>query len=166
MQLLWKRNRLGGATEPVNQLATTGSPPTLSSSRKKRKTPSQIRRSRKRLEDFLQRNAQGSSGKPLDSAKEATVADQDGDSHDHGDEPATSLDSHGHTDEPVKSLDVDLAQCHSVTYEEREGVPGVHYITNNHEEGWTQYVNFAEAGLETGMTEMGLTRTQRILSFQ
>ena len=31
-----------------------------------------------------------------------------------------------------------------------------------------QYVNFTEAGLETGMTqylEMGLTRTQRILSF-
>ena len=104
-----------------------GSPPTLSSSRKKRKTPSQIRRSRKRLEDFLQRKARGSSGKPegkpLDSAKEATVTDQDGDSYDHGDEPATSLDSHGHSDEPVTSLDVDLAQCDSVTYEEREGIP-------------------------------------------
>ena len=42
VQILWKRNGLGGATEPVNQLATTGSQPTLSSSRKKRKTPSQI----------------------------------------------------------------------------------------------------------------------------
>ena len=109
----------------------------MSSSRKKRKTPSQVRRSRKRLEDFLQRKARGSSGKPLDSAKEATVTDQDGDSHDHGDEPATSLDSHGHSDEPVTSLDVDLAQCDSVTYEKREGIPGVQYITNNHEEGWT-----------------------------
>ena len=137
VQLLWKRNGLGGATEPVNQLATTGSLPTLSSSRKKRKKPSQIRRSRKRLEDFLQRKAQGSSGKPLDSAKEATVTDQDGDPHDHRDEPVTSLDSLGHSDEPVTSLDVDLAQCDSVTYEEREGIPGVQYITDNHEEGWT-----------------------------
>ena len=109
----------------------------MSSSRKKRKTPSQIRRSRKRQEDFLQRKARGSSGKPLDRAKEATVADQNGDSHDHGDEPKTSLDSHGHSDEPVTSLDVDLSQCDSVTYEEREGIPGVQYITNNHEEGWT-----------------------------
>ena len=124
VQLLWKRNGLGGATEPVNQLATTGSLPTLSSSRKKRKKPSQIRRSRKRLEDFLQRKARGSSGKPLDSAKEATVTDQDGDPHDH-------------SDEPVTSLDVDLAQYDSVTYEEREGIPGVQYITDNHEEGWT-----------------------------
>ena len=115
----------------MNQLAT------LSSSRKKRKTPSQIRRSRKRLEDLLQRKARGSSGKPLDSAKEPIVVDQDGDSHDNGDEPATSLDSHGHSDEPVTSLDVDLAQCDSVTYEERERIPGVQYITNNHEEGWT-----------------------------
>ena len=71
------------------------------------------------------------------AAKEATVTDQDGNSHDHSDEPATSLDSHGHSDEPVTSLDVDLAQCDSVTYEEREGIPGVQYITDNHEEGWT-----------------------------
>ena len=128
----------------------------MSSSRKKRKTPSQVRRSRKRLEDFLQRKARGSSGKPLDSAKEATVTDQDGDSHDHGDEPATSLDSHGHSDEPVTSLDVDLAQCDSVTYEEREGIAVMR--KDGH-----QYVNFAEARLEAGMTqylEMGLTRTQ------
>ena len=52
--------------------------------------------------------ARGSSGKPLDSAKEATVADQDGNCHDHDDEPATSLDSHGHSDEPVTSSELIL----------------------------------------------------------
>ena len=137
VQLLWKRNRSSGAEPAVIQLATGG--PNLSrssSSRKKRKSPSQIRRSRKRLEDFLQRKARDNSGTHLDRARDATGTDndQDGDSHNH----MVSAESTDPTSNvPVPPLDVDLVQCDSVIYQEREGIPGVQYITDNNEEGWT-----------------------------
>ena len=150
VQLFWKSDR---DSSEINRQSATA--PVLP--RKKRKSPSQLRRSQKRLENFLKRKSEVGSSRLLDNPEDentsnlanadnvAAVVENQETSDQDIQELCLTAGSSSEVDKPpiagdlnLNSSVVNLGSCSSVEFEQRGGVPGVSYVSaDGGLAGWT-----------------------------
>ena len=97
--------------------------------RKKKKSPSQIRRNQKRLADFKRRKSREGSAGLQDNPDLDTTASMTGPGHVDTNSDTASCAAES------ESSKVDLCSCDTVVFEERNGVLGVNYEVDG-KAGW------------------------------